>query len=108
MQPGRTPRPVMSPDITVLIMDNPERTLGTPGRTVISPAQAWRRAGDAEPIIGVTVVVPVAVGRAGVPGIVVPGTAAINAIATGGCPGPDDGSNHPSSKIAWRKRHVFA
>ena len=47
---------------TVLIMAVPELTLGAPGRIVIRPALAWRRAGQAETgvVVPVVRVVPVA------------------------------------------------
>jgi hypothetical protein len=88
-------------------MTVPERTLGAPVGTVIPPALAWRRAGHTETkrIVSVVGVVPVADAGAQVPRIVVPGPAADDT-PTGGRPGSPDGSNHPSRKIAWRKRHV--
>ena len=71
-----------------LIMTAPERTLGTPGGTVIPRALARRRAGHPEagsrvPVVGV---VPVAAAGADVPRIVVPRTAAHHTPA-GGRPG---------------------
>ena len=68
-----------------LIMDGPERFKHTPGKTLIVPALAGKRAGDTEPDIVVPVVriVPVAVGGAEVRGIVVPSAAAQHAPTRG-------------------------
>ena len=89
--------------------DRPWTLVHAPGAPVRTSAPAVERAGDAEPVVVVPVSgrVPVAVRRAEVPRFVVPRPAAKNAPA-GGRSGPRDGSNHPSRKIAWRRRQVSA
>ena len=98
-----------------LIMTAPERTLSTPGGTVIPPALAWRRAGHPEagsrvPVVGV---VPVAAAGADVPRIVIARTAAHHTPA-GGRPGfrlmagaaSIAGADRTDRKIGWRERHI--
>src|SRR5262249_52770183 len=74
--------PISTRAPTMLIMNGPERFLYAPGGRDRDPAgSGTKRAGNTEPDIVVAVVglVPVAVGRAEVLWIVVPGTAAQNA-----------------------------
>ena len=75
---------------SALIMAGPGRPSCTPEASVDAPAPADQgRAGNAEPEIVVAVVgfVPVAVRRTEVPRIVVPGAAAVDAVARGDRPG---------------------
>ena len=93
--------------------DRPWTLTGAPGGPVRPPVRASERADHTKAgvVVPVSGVVPVAVRRAEVPRVVVPGPAAENATSGGRAGSPDgrrDGSNHPPRKIAWRRRQLSA
>ena len=89
-------------------MTGPGHTLARPGVSVKTPAPAAGCLGNSEADIVVSVVrcVVVAVGRAQVPWVVVPGAAADD--AAGDRSGRRDGRKAASRKTPSRNRHVSA